>query len=534
MMIKKNFLFPILIIFIVFVFIAASSNHIYKAGRNLYVKIKLFSEILNTINNNYVEKVYYDNLIENAVQGMVTELDPHTKYLTKEQFDEWNKNYQGYSGIGISYDVIDKKITVISVFEGGPSDKAGIKPGDRIVTINDESAYGIKREEVPERLMGPKGTRVKVEIERSYWKMPHEIIIERDDIHVKSIPYIFMLNENIGYMYIVRFSKTTEVELVEGLQYLLSKGMKKLILDLRNNGGGYLLAAVGVADRFIEGERKIVYTRGRIKNSYHQFFSTDKNIYTEIPVIILINRHSASASEIVSGSLQDWDRALILGETSFGKGLVQNQYIFDDGSALLMTTARYYTPSGRLIQRPFNDKSQEEYYKEVLDDSLRKVWEKDPTRPKYKTMILGRGILGGGGITPDFFLQTPEDTISDIVRDLYYSKERLFFTFAEKYIGSDINVLKTDHEEYLKKVDSQTLFADFLNYIEKKDVEYSVKDITEYKKDITFLLKRAIINQEWGNEAGYKLTLLRDAQLKESYNFFSEAENLIEKRTKNN
>jgi len=533
-MVKKNFLFPILVIFIVFVFITASGNHIYTAGRNLYVKIKLFSEILNTINNNYVEDVSYENLIENAIQGMITDLDPHTKYLTKEQFEEWNKNYQGYSGIGIRYDIIDKKITVISVFEGGPSDKAGIKPGDRIVTINDESAYGITREEVPERLMGPKGTRVKVEIERSYWKIPHEIIIERDDIHVKSIPYIFMLDKHIGYMYIVRFSKTTEDELVEGLQYLKSKGMEKLILDLRNNGGGYLLAAVGVSDRFIEGDRKIVYTRGRIKKSYHQFFSTDKNIYTEIPVIILINRHSASASEIVSGSLQDWDRALILGETSFGKGLVQNQYTFSDGSALLITTARYYTPSGRIIQRPFDNKSHEEYYKEVLDDSLRQIWEKDPARPQFHTMILKRNILGGGGITPDFFLKTPKDTISDIVRDLYYSKDRLFFTFAEKYIESDINELKTDYEEYLKKVDSQELFADFFNYIETKDVEYSVKDVTEYKKDITFLLKRAIVNQKWGNEAGYKLTLLRDAQLKESYNYFPEAENLIEKRTTNN
>jgi len=532
MMIKKKFLFPILIIFIVFVCIAASGSHIYTAGRNLYVKIKLFSEILNTINNNYVEDVSYDNLIENAIQGMITELDPHTKYLTKEQFEEWNKNYQGYSGIGIRYDIIDKKITVISVFEDGPSDLAGIKPGDRIVTINDESAYGIKREEVQKKLMGPKGTRVTVEVERSYWKIPHEIIIERDNIHVKSIPYTFMLNENIGYMYIVRFSKTTEKELIEGLQYLQSKGMSRLILDLRNNGGGYLLAAVGVVDRFIDGDKKIVYTRGRIKNSYHQFFSTDKNVYSKLPMIILINRHSASASEIVSGSLQDWDRALILGETSFGKGLVQNQYTFTDGSALLITTARYYTPSGRIIQRPFDNKSHDEYYKEVLDDSLRKIWEKNPDRPQFSTMILKRDVLGGGGITPDVFLNTPEDTISALVRDLYYSKDRLFFTFAEKYIESHKNELETNYEEYLKTVDPNTIFNTFLTYIDGKDIEYSFKEISENKKDIIFLLKRAIVNQNWGNEAGYKLSLLRDYQLKKSIDYFPDAERLIEKRTK--
>ena len=223
------------------------------------------------------------------------------------------------------------------------------------------------------------------------------LIIIRDEIHVKSIPYIFMIEKDIGYMHIVRFSKTTEEELIVGLQELQSQGMKKLVLDLRNNGGGYLLAAVGVVDKFLEKDRKIVYTRGRIKSSFHQFFSTNKNTYSTLPIIILINRHSASASEIVSGSLQDWDRALILGETSFGKGLVQNQYTFKDGSALLITTARYYTPSGRLIQRPFDNKSREEYYRQVLDDSLRTLWEQEPTRPEYQTMILQRDILGGGG-----------------------------------------------------------------------------------------------------------------------------------------
>ncbi|MFO7891644.1 MAG: S41 family peptidase [bacterium] len=533
-MIKKKFSFPLIIIFIVFIFIAATGNHIYSAGRNLYVKIKLFSEILNTINDSYVEEVSYDTLIENAIQGMVTELDPHTKYMTTEQFNEWNKNYRGYFGIGIRYDIINKKITVISVFEGSPSDKAGIKPGDRIVTINGESAYGIKREKVPEKLMGPKGTKVNVGIERSSWKTPHEVVIIRDEIHVKSIPYIFMIDENIGYMHMVRFSKTTENELIEGLQYLESKGMKKLVLDLRNNGGGYLLAAVEVVDRFLEKDRKIVYTRGRIKNSIHQFFSTDNNTYSQLPIIILINRHSASASEIVSGSLQDWDRAIILGETSFGKGLVQNQYTFNDGSALLITTARYYTPSGRLIQRPFKNKSHEEYYKEVLIDSLRKIWEQEPTRPQYQTMILKRNILGGGGITPDIFLKTPEDTISDIVRDLYYSKDRLFFTFAESIIDSSEPELSMTSEEYLNHFDSCDLFSKFLNYIKDKEIECSFKEIKENKKDIIFLLKRAVANQKLGNGVGYKLTLLHDIQFKESIKYFPEAEQLIEQRTNNN
>lgn len=532
-MIRKKLLYSSLIIVFLFIFIAASGNHIYSTGRNLYAKIKLFSQILNTINENYVEEVSYNSLIENAIQGMVSELDPHTKYLNKEQFEEWNKNYKGYSGIGIRYDIINKKITVISVFEDGPSDKAGIKPGDRIVTINGESAYGIKREKVQEKLMGPRGTEVKVEIERAYWKIPHEIIIVRDNINVQSIPYIFMIDENIGYMYIVRFSKTTEEELIEGLQFLKSKGMRKLILDLRNNGGGYLLAAVGVADRFLEQERKIVYTRGRINNSYHQFFSSDKNTYSTLPLIILINRHSASASEIVSGSLQDWDRAFILGETSFGKGLVQNQYTFNDGSALMITTAKYYTPTGRLIQRPFDGKSHEEYYKEILNDSLRRIWEKEPSRPGYQTMILKRNILGGGGITPDVFLKTPEDTISDVVRNLYYSQDRIFFTFAEEFIASHSHEINDILEHYINDFNTQVMFKNFLDYLNTREINYSINEVKDNKKDISFLLKRAIANQKWGNEAGYKLTLLRDQQLKEAIVHFSEAEDLIMKRIEN-
>ena len=211
--------------------------------------------------------------------------------------------------------------------------------------------------------------------------------------------------------------------------------MRRLVIDLRQNGGGYLEAAVEVVDQFIPGGKRIVYTQGRIEDSFREYFSTYSALAPHIPVLVMIDRASASASEIVAGALQDWDRALIMGETSFGKGLVQRQYMLRDGSALLMTTARYYTPSGRMIQRPYGDKSHEEYYTEIFDDSQRDRLSHDISRPRMNTLILQRQVLGGGGITPDILFSTDADTISDIIRRLVYHPDRLIFSFVNLYMS---------------------------------------------------------------------------------------------------
>jgi len=510
-----------------FVLITGASIRFYDTGRSLYKKIELFSAILKHIREDYVEEKDPQELIENAINGMVSNLDPHTTYLTKEYFERWNQSYEGYSGIGITFDIVRDKITVMSVITDGPSYKIGLLPGDRIIVIDGESAIGIKLEEVRLKLMGPRGTKVEVAVERQGQSEPKDFVITRDEVHLESIPYAFMIKPGVGYIGIVRFSSTTGVELEKALLKLKSKGLKQLILDLRNNGGGYLEAAVEVADKFLPQGKRIVYTKGRVRGSFREFFSTEGATQPRLPTLVLIDRISASASEIVAGALQDWDRALILGETSFGKGLVQSQYRFKDGSALLMTTARYYTPTGRLIQRPYNNKSVDKYFAEIMNDSLRRTWERDPSRPSFKTRILRRKVYGGGGITPDIFLTSRRDTLSPVVRRILYSPHRLFFTFAEDYVKAHPE-LKSDFNAFLRNFKpNSNILQQFLSYTRELGFQITNKEFIENKQDVQFFLKQTIADVVWGNEARYKVQMLRDHQLLEALDYLPQAEKLL-------
>ncbi len=522
---KQRRVLLVTLIILPLIFLTGASFRLYDS--NLYEKLKLFSTILERIREDYVEEKSPDELIEHAIKGAVSDLDPHTTYLTADQFKKWNQSYEGYSGIGITFDIIKNKITIMSVINGGPSYKIGLLPGDRIIGIDGKSAVGIKRDEVPLKLMGHKGTKVKVTIEREGWTKPKDFTITRDEVHLESIPYAFLLKSGVGYIDIVRFSSTTNDELERTLQKLESKDLKYLLIDLRNNGGGYLDAAVGAVDKFLPGGKRIIYTKGRIPSSFREFFSTSRATHPLVPLIIMINRISASASEILAGSLQDWDRALILGETSFGKGLVQTQYRFKDGSALLMTTARYYTPTGRLIQRPYKNGDFENYFAEIANDSLRRKWERNPSRPSYKTQILGRKVYGGGGITPDIFLKSKSDTVSSPMRKMITSPKRLFFTFVEYYMKSHPG-LKGDFNSFLKNYnpDKQTL-RNFLRYIRKAGFKITNQEFIKNEKDISFLLKQTIASKIWGDEARYKVQMLRDYQLLETLKYLPKAEELL-------
>ncbi len=527
---KKTCIF-ILLAVLSLPFLANTSLRIYENSRSIYSQIRLFSMILERIRQDYVEEKSSSDLLKNAIDGMVSKLDPHTTYLTPEDFKQWNQNFEGYSGIGITFDIIRDKITIMSVITDGPSDHAGLMQGDRIIAINNESAIGIKRDEVPLKLMGPKGTKVEVTIERKSWNEPKSFEIIRNEVHVQSIPYAFILKPGVGYIRIIRFSATTAEEMTDALKKLQKQKLEQLIIDLRGNGGGYLEAAVQVSDQFLTGGKRIVYTKGRIQSSFREFFSTDQNTTAHIPVLVLIDRGSASASEILAGALQDWDRAIIVGETSFGKGLVQSQYNFTDGSALLMTTAKYYTPSGRLIQRPYhnNGHSFDEYYTEVFNDSLRKVSGKNEVRPKHKTLLLQRIVYGGGGITPDIFFKTQRDTTPQIVRNLYFSENRLFFTFVEDYI-KDENLSEMDLNQFLKTYSPNNgILKSFSHYIEASGFEYSKENFITYQKEIRNALKQTIATKIWGDEARYKVQLLQDKPLLESLNYFQESAALLKK-----
>lgn len=523
---RKKILLGIFIFFS-FLFLTIASPRIYDSTRSLYSNIKLFSEVFDKINKYYVDEKAPEELIENAIKGMVSSLDPHTTYLTIDHFKKWSQSYEGYSGVGIYFDIIRDKITVMSVISGGPSEEIGLLPGDRIIAINKKSAIGMKREEVPFKLMGPKGTKVEVTVQRQGWKKPKNFVITRDEVHIQSVPYVFTIRSDVGYIYVVRFSSTTSDELENALQKLESQGIKKLILDLRANGGGYLDAAVKVANKFLPGGKKIVYTKGRIRNSFQEFFSIENSTHPLIPLIVLINRTSASASEIVAGALQDWDRALIVGETSFGKGLVQSQYRFPDGSALLMTTARYYTPAGRLIQRPYVDKSSKEYYSEIMEDSSRNDLNNDTSRPSFKTQILRREVFGGGGITPDIFFTASRDELDQVVQKIRYSPQRPFFTFVENYVEKHTE-LKRDFNHFLHnyKPNGKCL-QKFLNHIRELGLKITNKEFVDNKEDIQFILKQFIAAKIWGNEARYKVQMLRDHQLLEALSYFSQAEDLL-------
>lgn len=512
---------------LILVIITGATWQFYGAMQSMYSRAQLVIAVLERVHQDYVDEKNPDDLVESAINGVISSLDPHSAFMTAEDFNTWNQNFEGYSGIGIYFDIIQDKITVMSVISGGPSDAAGLLAGDRIVAIDGISAIGMKRDEVPLKLMGPRGTKVTISVDRRGWKTIRDFIITRDEVHIESVPYAFKLQNGTGYIRINRFSATTGDEFESALTDLENHEIVRLILDLRQNGGGYLDAAVAIVDNFLPGGKRIVYTEGRVKSAFREYFSTERATHPLIPVIVLIDRTSASASEIVAGALQDWDRALIVGESSFGKGLVQSQYRFQDGSALLMTTARYHTPSGRVIQRAYDGKSLLDYYTEIDNESLRTAQDTDQSRPVYRTGLLKRPVLGGGGIQPDIFLKAKNDTLTRIVRNLIFSPKRLFYTFAEAYVRKHPE-LKEDFHKFLQNdyPDAAALEL-FFSYINQQGFQMSRSDFKQNQQQIAFLLKQNIAAEIWDDESRYKVQMLKDLQLLEATGYFPEAEILL-------
>ncbi|MEZ4651412.1 MAG: S41 family peptidase [Candidatus Eisenbacteria bacterium] len=290
-------------------------------GNSIYNQLGVFSQVLGHISDNYVDEVDGEELIDGAITGMLEELDPHSNYLDAERFGRMQERNRGtYYGIGVSFDIVEGKLTVISPIEGSPSYKLGIRAGDVIAKIEGESAKGITREEVFDKLRGPRGTTVHVSVQREGHDELLEFDIVRDEIPILSVPYHFMLSDNIGYVRMNRFSATTSDELREAIEDLRGRGMEQMILDLRGNSGGYLNEAIEVTDMFLTGDKRIVYTRGRLPDASEDYYTTGRGRFTDQPLIVMVDHGSASASEIVSGALQDWDRALIVGQTMPGKG----------------------------------------------------------------------------------------------------------------------------------------------------------------------------------------------------------------------
>src|SRR5437867_7033950 len=326
------------------------------ATDDLRSQLELFSQVLYLVQNNYVEVPDNEKLIHGAIDGMLKTLDPHTVYVPEKRAERMDEDFRGeYTGIGIQFEIRNGAIVVISPLEGTPAFRLGITAGDRIIEVDGKPlSKDITNEDVFKLLRGPTGSTVEVTIDREDVTDPMHFSIERDKIPVESIPYAYMIRPGVGYVRIVRFSATAGEELEKALASLRSQGMKSLLVDLRSNSGGLLSQAVDVLDQLVPRDKLLVYTRGRIPTSNADYRSTDRPKIVDGPIVVLIDHGSASASEIVSGAIQDLDRGLVAGTNSFGKGLVQNQLRLADGSKLLLTVAHYYTPSGRLIQRDYS------------------------------------------------------------------------------------------------------------------------------------------------------------------------------------
>jgi carboxyl-terminal processing protease len=354
-----------------------------------------FQRVVDYITAFYVDTVGWDSLMESAIEGILSDLDPHSVYINASNARINEENFQGeYEGIGIQFDVIDGFLTVISPIPGSPSDKLGLMSGDRIVKINNESVIGISRNDVPKKLKGPKGSSVNISVMREGIDELLDFSIVRDTVPIVTIDTYFLTEDSTGYIFLTRFAQTTEEEFDAALALLESAGMKRLILDLRWNAGGYLDQAVKVASRFLHGKKRIVYTRGRLpefKDDYYTDTFGARKV-RNIPLILLVNHGSASAAEIVAGAIQDYDRGILVGTTTFGKGLVQREFPLPDSSQIRLTVSKYYTPSGRLIQRPYKGKDINYYYDEIYDTTgkFMAVVGSLLTRSSYSTKCTGR------------------------------------------------------------------------------------------------------------------------------------------------
>ena len=396
------------------------SLSILSASTNAQVKLTKSSEkmalTMYFINKLYVDKIDEKKLSDDVVKALLHELDPHSSYISEKEVKEMNEPLEGnFDGVGISFNMMTDTLYVIETISGGPAEKVGILPGDKIIYVGDTLIAGVKmpNKKVMSLLRGPKGTKVDVKVLRRGVPDLIEFIITRNKIHIYRLDASYMIDKKTGYIRLNRFGATTTDEFNEACKKLKQEGMQNLILDLQNNGGGYLTAAIELADEFLDKDKLIVYTEGANQPKKNEK-STSKGLFEQGKLIILINEYSASASEIVSGAIQDWDRGVIVGRRSFGKGLVQRQIPLPDGSQLRLTTARYYTPTGRCIQKPYENGKEENYAMDVIERYNKgEMMHADsihfPDSLNYQTLINKRTVYGGGGIMPDYFV--PVDTI---------------------------------------------------------------------------------------------------------------------------
>jgi len=490
---------------------------------------RIFTAALAAVEQEYVETLESERLVYASIEGMLRTLDPHSSFLDPRQYAQMRERQQGqYYGIGISILAIDGDITVSSVFEQSPAYRAGLRRGDVIAKIKGQDTKGWTTDQAVKELKGPKGTTVQFDVRRPGASDLIDFTVERDQVTIPTVRASFMLPNNVGYVRLQDFSETSNDELTAALAKLRSQGMQKVMLDLRDNPGGPLDQAIAVSNQFLPRGEMIVYTRGRTPNADQDFHAEENGDYQKIPLVVLVNRQSASASEIVSGAMQDHDRGLVVGETTFGKALVQSLYRISNQSGLALTTGRYYTPSGRLIQRPW-DGTFDEYLTYALR-SQEGAKQHDASELKYTDA--GRKVYGGGGIEPDKFFAGPIEGFDPTRFGRMLMSRGLFVGFAEKFkaTGDTRPGSRGEQRQDVARGFAVTdqMLADFKKYVAGERVRI---DEAAWKKDEAFI--RAMIRYEidvdlFGVEEARRNLISVDPQAGYAQTLFDEAVKLTQ------
>ena len=482
-----------------------TDGYVQATASGTYSYVHLFTEVLDEVKRNYVDDIDAKDLVHSSIRGMMRDLDAHSVFLDETAYGELRIDTKGsFGGLGIVISIRDDFLTVMSPMEGTPAWQKGIEAGDRIVAIEGEPTDGITTEEAVTKLRGPKGTDVTITIARAGISDPFDFTITRDVIAIKSIPFAGVVGDRIGYVRLVNFSEVASEELALAMEDLLDQDVRAMILDLRNNSGGLLEQAVAVADLFVEKGKLVVYTKGRHPSDSREWAAPHRSILGEIPLVVMVNDGTASASEIVSGAIQDYDIGVVLGVSTYGKGSVQTVRNLSSGTALKLTTALYYTPSGRSIHRPEHR-------------SGKSASDEDEEPEHFKTES-GRPIEGGGGIKPDVVVEAPEASrlLIDILR------KDLFFKFAVEATSSDRDLgdrpRVSDEMLYLGSdhVASESYLAEFSQHLREAEIEFDDVELEEDREYIVSAISRQIATKLHGMEAGYRFGLEADHQLGET------------------
>ncbi len=477
-----------------------------------------FGEVFDKISKYYVDTINENKFLEEVIVQMLHDLDPHSSYLSREEVKAMQEPLDGnFEGIGVSFNILGDTIFIINPIPGGPSEKLGILAGDRIIKIDGENVAGIKITNlgVQKRLKGKKGTKVNVSIQRRGVSNLIDFVITRDEIPMYSIDASYMVDGETGYIKLSRFSMTSLNEYFDAMIKLQKQGLKNLILDLCGNGGGYLKVAVDLADQFISGKKMLVYTEG-LQNPRRNYYSTGAGQFQDGKLIVMIDELSASASEIVAGALQDLDRAVIIGRRSFGKGLVQQPFQLSDGSLIRLTVAKYYTPTGRLIQKPYYE-GFDAYSKELLNrENKGELYTFDPISfpdsLKYNTLTLNRIVYGGGGIMPDYIVPSDTSFLSNYYKNLI--RQGVFNQFILNYEDNHRKELNSKYSSFSKfdsdfKV-SNEIIQQLIKYAENQGIKFNKEDFEISKEQLNVLIKAYFARDLWSWTEFYRVYNQKD------------------------